>query len=101
MNHTPEDWVVGNLGMVYSADLVTAIADLQVEPDSKITLEQMNANAERIVACVNGCAGLNPAAYRSVVEALKDLLPMAEALHEVPPIRANRAKQALALAEQP
>ena len=28
-------------------------------------------DAERIVACVNGCAGLDPAAYRECVEALR------------------------------
>ena len=29
------------------------------------------ANAARIVACVNGCEGLNPAAYREVLAALE------------------------------
>lgn len=34
----------------------------------------MPADEQHIVACVNGCAGLNPAAYRQVVEALKAIL---------------------------
>ena len=29
------------------------------------------ANAARIVACVNGCQGLNPAAYRALVTAIQ------------------------------
>jgi hypothetical protein len=29
------------------------------------------ANAERIVACVNGCEGINPAAVRDMYEALR------------------------------
>jgi hypothetical protein len=32
------------------------------------------ANAARIVACVNGCEGLNPAAYREVLDALEGIL---------------------------
>ena len=32
------------------------------------------ANRHRTLACVNGCADLNPTAYREVVEALKALL---------------------------
>ena len=31
-------------------------------------------NRKRAISCVNGCAGLNPAAYRACVEALQKLL---------------------------
>ena len=33
---------------------------------------EATANTERVLACVNGCAGLNPAAYQQVVAALKN-----------------------------
>ena len=37
--------------------------------------EEVEANANRIIACVNGCAGIpNPAAIPEVVEALKGCL---------------------------
>lgn len=67
--HTPEPWKIGNRGMIYTDDLRVAI----VEPCKDASIEEQAANATRIVACVNGCAGLNPAAYRQVVEALKQL----------------------------
>lgn len=38
------------------------------EYEAGLTEEQ----AARALACVQGCAGLNPAAYRECVEALKD-----------------------------
>ena len=38
------------------------------------------ANANRIVACVNGCKDLNPEGYRGLVEAMGDLLAQAESL---------------------
>jgi hypothetical protein len=46
---------------------------------SRYTNEKTHlADAERIVACVNGCEGLNPAAYREVhsllVEAVKEAI---------------------------
>ena len=68
------------------------------------------ANATRIVAAVNGCTGLNPMAYRAVVEALKELhgslaglaLDNAGMVNPLLSDRLERAKQALALAtEQP
>jgi len=60
--HTKEPWKVDNQ---YPTLLVNSrnrtIGSLKQEVD-----------ATRIVACVNACAGLNPSAYREVVEALKD-----------------------------
>ena len=48
MSHTPEPWTEKTI----------------------VRFEDM----PRVRACVNGCAGLNPAAYREVVEALKILI---------------------------
>ena len=36
--------------------------------------DSQRANAQRICACVNGCQGLNPSAYKEVVEACKMLI---------------------------
>ena len=33
--------------------------------------EEAEANANRIVACVNGCAGINPDAVKELLEAVK------------------------------
>ena len=67
--------------------------------------------AARIKACINGCTGLNPAAYRDVVEALQHALLIfgtpSNGVYRVPaePVLTetlNTFKQALALAtEQP
>jgi len=35
---------------------------------------EREANAKRAYDCMNGCTGLNPAAYREVVESLSDFL---------------------------
>ena len=68
MSHTPEPWHIeegdifsseGNIANVFGADG---------------SHPQAAANAARIVSCINGCAGLNPASYRQVVEALNDTL---------------------------
>jgi len=80
--HTPEPWHVAtnpggpddqpafpsvrdNSGLKHGQDIVCMPLG-----DS----DTVKANAERIVACVNGCEGLNPAAYREVLAALEDLL---------------------------
>lgn len=39
---------------------------------ASVSVQLPTADAQRAVDCVNGCAGLNPAAYRAVVEALKN-----------------------------
>ena len=71
MSHTKEPWKV-----VYEegkspprVDGIYAGEERIVETDSGY-YPPNSVNAERIVTCVNGCAGLNPAAYREVVEAL-------------------------------
>jgi hypothetical protein len=42
-------------------------------------LKMRRANADRIVACVNGCAGLDPAAYADVVRALGSVIEFCHA----------------------
>ena len=54
------------------------------------------ANAARIVSCINGCAGLNPAAFRECVEALHYLLDPIER----PADAIVRLRQVLAHAEE-
>jgi len=47
-----------------------AVAVAVVE-GNRTSTETTHANANRIVACVNACAGINPAAVPKLVEALK------------------------------
>ena len=78
MSRTPEPWKVD--GLNYPTDIYgspdethigpTLIATTKVEDFGYATAK---VNAARIVACVNGCAGLNPAAYRQCVEALQQV----------------------------
>ena len=68
---------------------------------------QAETDALRVVDAVNGCAGLNPSAYRAVVEALKEALEVT-AFGGSPSTALGRcirdwepkAKAALRLAEQ-
>mgnify|MGYP001609990913 CR=1 FL=1 len=78
MSHTPEPWRVRMdtsapnvfITREFGVDVPPAfyIADVQ-----GIGKKETEANAARIVACVNGCTGLNPAAYREIIEAAKCL----------------------------
>ena len=76
-NHTPEPWTLIKRQGADDALCVT------IEPNGRQRIlasiplwkgEEGTSNAARIVSCVNGCAGLNPAAYRAVVEALRSLV---------------------------
>lgn len=97
MSHTPEPWTTRN-GIEINNQLGKEIL-------CSGSYERNCDDAARIVACVNGCAGLNPAAYRACVEALKvcfDWIVLGN--HEEAPgwIEArDKAQQALARAEQP
>jgi hypothetical protein len=72
--HTPEPWHIGGfrpeLPMVYGSDGQVASDCSRILRRSP---EEQKANAERIVACVNALAGLNPEAIKDVVEALESL----------------------------
>ena len=78
--HTPEPWKVLKDSEMAPADVWIVPSTYQDHTDHAIA--EMSAaydclsDAARIVAAVNGCAGLNPAAYRQVVEALKACLPL-------------------------
>lgn len=53
-----ENWITGNGGgKIFSCDSMS------------------RADRNRIIACVNACANINPAAIQGVVKALKALLP--------------------------
>ena len=56
---------------IYGHDDVIADLAMAYSPEQ---YELNIANAARIVAAVNGCAGLNPAAYQSVMEALRECI---------------------------
>ena len=80
MSHTPEPWKE----VEYSDYEIKQAGSIRgfnnqcvVSPRQGVVgrnLEESEANANRIVACVNGCAGLNPAAYRECVEALTAII---------------------------
>ena len=80
MSHTPEPWKVVPGINHYGAAITagdTIIAEVYAPSGYAIPrvreMDEQNANAAHIVACVNGCAGLNPAAYRECVEVLQNL----------------------------
>ena len=67
MSHTPEPWRTlkcsNDEGYLIRGESEYLVAEV----DNK-------ANAARIVSCINGCAGLNPTAYRDVISALARLV---------------------------
>ena len=68
MSHTPEPWKTDRTS---SKSLDDEWEIFTESPINFIAEFIEKNNAQRIVACVNGCAGLNPAAYRACVEALR------------------------------
>ena len=66
--HTPEPWKLTGSGIVAEGhkDLIG-----KVFYDGNNNADD---NAARIVACVNGCAGLNPAKYGEVLDLLQKCL---------------------------
>ena len=90
MSHTPEPWIKqrqpGGTYSIFPQDSDgRSIAAMMSEP-----------NADRLIAVVNGCAGLNPAAFRECVEALHYLLDPIER----PADAIVRLRQVLAHAEE-
>ena len=100
--HTPEPWRQGDsdYGVIYDAegrDVAYA--------HTGISSERERAAAARIVACVNGCEGLDPAAYRECVDVLDTIankpIGHAEASHrEVLDAVVDIARAALAKARR-
>ena len=76
--HTPEPWrqftELGTIGDVVDSK-GRAVAQAQetgnFERGAPEGLAERNANAARIVACVNGCAGINPDAVPDLLAALE------------------------------
>lgn len=88
--HTVEPWGTadpvhdyhqGNTWLVPVFANIAASGDKIAAQAEASNRSRAQANAARIVACVNGCAGLNPAAYRQVVEALRVLQEEAMNVH--------------------
>jgi hypothetical protein len=82
-NWTKEPWNVMPSGVVIVSGPIgklSIIASCDSESSLGIQSElEQDANAARIVDCVNACAGIaNPAAIKDAVAALKSLLPIAE-----------------------
>lgn len=68
MKHTPTPWYFGH----DKFSLHTPIAS-EDDPSGKPVASVLEkADAERIVACVNSCAGLNPEAIPELVQAARD-----------------------------
>ena len=67
--HTPEPWERNGkrIERIYLGMKVSE----QVELIARVYGEDSEANARRIVACVNACAGINPKAVPELVEALE------------------------------
>lgn len=73
---TKEPWLVANGDngiIVKDGEWERHICSHGRGGNDKDFIAEGQANMRRIVACVNGCAGLNPAAYRECVAALKTL----------------------------
>jgi len=52
--------------------------DEHVAANHRVSEEEAEANAARIVACVNGCAGINPEAVPELAEALRAMLELGD-----------------------
>ena len=68
MGHTPEPWTLTHRMDTYHVGNDKVKHTIM---DSESNHFPCNVDVTRIVSCVNGCQGLNPAAFRAVVEALK------------------------------
>ena len=98
--HTPEPWRTeknhwGDVNIIRSEHFFVGCTIVRGIPEPLPPREEIEANAARIVACVNGCAGLNPTAYKECVEAMHYVIdPL-----ETPKDGIARLKQAVQHAE--
>lgn len=77
MSHTPEPWETNVSDQAKNDEW--EIFHTGADGETHWIAEFVNKDdAHRIVACLNGCAGLNPAAYREVVEALREFSTLFE-----------------------
>lgn len=58
MSHTKEPWSIDEYWQVFAESIGEYVAVTEVEDDGRIPPEIVAANARRIVACVNACAGI-------------------------------------------
>ncbi len=74
--HTAGLWELRNKGNLHGNSGRVVIVDADQTTIAKmIDLSELSyANAERIVACVNNCAGINPEAVPELLAALKLLV---------------------------
>jgi hypothetical protein len=72
MNHTPEPWQ-----HIWKHDTHRVARDPKGRMKGTVTLAL--DDYDRALACVNGCAGLDPAAYAAVVKALGSVLEFCHA----------------------
>jgi hypothetical protein len=83
--HTPQPWTFDDEGMVVAGpcgsstdqrDICYLNPETGDEKDWFASAETAIANGHRIVACVEGCEGLNPSAYREVLAALESIVEL-------------------------
>ena len=106
--HTAGPWTYGRVGNDERKDVSwwigtphADIAHISRMDDTGKSLEEHDANAARIVACVNGCENVNPEAVPLLVHALKNLLEHDDGEHngcDADPCDWCFARQALAKA---
>ena len=78
INHTKEPWVEGqdeDGDIVFASQFIDVVADTSRDDGDRQTAF---ANARRIVACVNACAGItDPSAIQDALRDLQDLVKWA------------------------
>ena len=72
---TPEPWDIQNRGNLHGDSGRVVVVDRhQMAIARMVDLSEVSyADARRIIACVNGCAGINPEAVPELLEALRKL----------------------------
>ena len=77
MQHTKEPWLYVPHYKKYAQghiilELTKTGYTIEITGPASMTQKELDAHADRIIECVNGCAGIiNPSAVREVVEAAK------------------------------
>lgn len=101
IKHTPEPWVLYGR-FIYEDTLLMGRATVAETFGDGISAP---ANAARIVACVNGCKGINPEAVQDLLAALKAMEEWAQQIEDedsrVPVHYRLAARAAIAKAEAP
>ncbi len=101
--HTAEPWFVSPDD--WEGLFVESKASAETNAGRPVCLPQgpqHKANAARIVACVNFCAGINPAAVPAMIEALEALLASTyqiDGFEDILAASETKARAALALAK--